>query len=172
MKRSKESLPDRVKKGSASVIDRLNALNKDQLYAVLATASGRQPYTSMIAYALTPDNKGIVFATPRETRKYKNILKNSRVSLLIDTRSNTEKDYMSAESLTVSGNAMPVRKSRKWLELARILMRKHPNLGKIIRSSETKLIFVNITRCIHVTKFQTVSEWISNKHHSAASVRK
>ena len=161
MKKSKESLPDRIKKGTISVLDRLNALDKDQLHAVLATDSDGQPYTSMIAYALTPDKKGIVFATPRKTHKYKNILKNNRVSLLIDTRSNTEKDYMSAESLTILGNAKRVRKGGKWSVLAGVLMQKHPNLNEIIRSPETKLIFVKITRCIHVTRFQTVSEWIS-----------
>jgi heme iron utilization protein len=161
VKRSKESIPDRVKKGSAPILERLNALDKDQLHAVLATALDGQPYTSMIAYALTPDKKGIVFATPRKTQKYKNILKNNRVSLLIDTRSNTEKDYMSAESLTILGNAKRVRKGGKWSVLAGVLMRKHPNLNEIIRSPETKLIFVKITRCIHVTRFQTVSEWIS-----------
>jgi nitroimidazol reductase NimA-like FMN-containing flavoprotein (pyridoxamine 5'-phosphate oxidase superfamily) len=161
MKKSKESLPDRIKKGTISVLDRLNALDKDQLYAVLATDSDGQPYSSMIAYALSPDKKGIVFATPRKTQKYKNILKNNRVSLLIDTRSNTEKDYMSAESLTILGNAKRVRKGGKWSVLAGVLMQKHPNLNEIIRSPETKLIFVKITRCIHVTRFQTVSEWIS-----------
>jgi nitroimidazol reductase NimA-like FMN-containing flavoprotein (pyridoxamine 5'-phosphate oxidase superfamily) len=160
MKRLKESIPDRVKKGSAPVPERLHALDKEQLHAVLATALDGQPYTSMIAYALTPDRKGIVFATPRRTQKYKNILKNNRVSLLIDTRSNSIKDYMSAESLTIFGNAMPVKKGRKWAELAGILTRKHPNLGEIINSPETTLIFIKIIRCIHVTRFQTVSEWI------------
>jgi nitroimidazol reductase NimA-like FMN-containing flavoprotein (pyridoxamine 5'-phosphate oxidase superfamily) len=161
VKKSEESIPDRVKKGSAPILERLNALDKDQLHAVLATESDGQPYTSMIAYALTPDKKGIVFITPQKTRKYKNILKNNKVSLLIDTRSNTEKDYMSAESLTILGNAKPVRKGGKWSELAGVLILKHPNLNEIIHSPETKLIFVQISRCIHVTRFQTVSEWIS-----------
>jgi nitroimidazol reductase NimA-like FMN-containing flavoprotein (pyridoxamine 5'-phosphate oxidase superfamily) len=161
VKRSKESIPDRVKKGSAPILERLNALDKDQLHAVLATALDGQPYTSMIAYALTPDKKGIVFATPRKTQKYKNVLNNDRVSILIDTRSNTEKDYMSAESLTILGNATLVRKGEKWSELKKVLIRKHPKLNKIIHSPETRLIFVKITRCIHVTRFQTVSEWIS-----------
>ena len=161
MKKSEESIPDRVKKGSAPILERLNALDKDQLHAVLATESDGQPYTSMIAYALTPDKKGIVFITPQKTRKYKNILKNNKVSLLIDTRANTEKDYMSAESLTILGNAKPVRKGGKWSELAGVLILKHPNLNKIIHSPETKLIFVQISRCIHVTRFQTVSKWIS-----------
>jgi nitroimidazol reductase NimA-like FMN-containing flavoprotein (pyridoxamine 5'-phosphate oxidase superfamily) len=115
----------------------------------------------MIAFALTSDKKGIVFFTPQKTRKYKNILKNNRVSILIDTRSNTEKDYMGAESLTIIGNARPVRNGGTWSELAAVLIRKHPMLNGIINSSETRLIFVKITQCIHVTRFQTVSEWMS-----------
>jgi nitroimidazol reductase NimA-like FMN-containing flavoprotein (pyridoxamine 5'-phosphate oxidase superfamily) len=161
VKKPEESIPDRVKNGTIPVLERLNAMDKEQLHAVLATESDGQPYTSMIAFALSPDKKGIVFITPQKTRKYKNILKNNHVSLLIDTRSNTEKDYMSAESLTILGNAFPVRKGERWSELTKALIQKHPKLNEIIRSAETKLILVKITRCIHVTRFQTVSEWIA-----------
>ena len=161
VRRLEESIPDRTKKGTIPVLERLNALDKDQLHAVLATDAEGQPYTSMIAYALTPDKKGIVFVTPQKTQKYKNVLKNNRVSLLIDTRSNTEKDYMSAESLTILGNAIPIRKGERWAELKDIFIRKHPKLNEIIYSPETKVVFIKITRCIHVTRFQAVSEWIS-----------
>ena len=155
-----EPIPDRVKKGTTSVLDRSTALNKDQLHAVLATVLDGQPYTSMIAYALTLDKKGIIFSTPKETQKYRNILNNSRVSLLIDTRSNTSRDYMSAESLTILGYAKPVRKGKKWRELTNILLKKHPKLNEFIYSSETKVIFVKIAQCIHVTQFQTVSKYV------------
>jgi nitroimidazol reductase NimA-like FMN-containing flavoprotein (pyridoxamine 5'-phosphate oxidase superfamily) len=161
VKKASRSIPDRVKKGIAPVLERLNSLDKDQLHAVLATVSDEQPYTSMIAYALTTDKKGIVFATPKKTQKYKNVLKNNRVSLLIDTRSNTKKDYMSAESLTILGNAKPVRKGKEWRELTNILLKKHPKLKEFVYSSETKVIFVKINQCIHVTRFQTVSKYIS-----------
>jgi hypothetical protein len=122
---SKESIPDKVTKGTVPVLERLSSLNKDQLHTILATALDGQPYTSVIAYALTPDTKGIVFATPGKTWKDISILKNSRGSLLIDTRSNTERDYMGAESLTILGNAMSVRKGGKWSELAGALIQIH-----------------------------------------------
>lgn len=161
MKKSEESIPDRVKAGSIPVLERLNAMDKEQLHAVLATESEGEPYTSLIAFALSTDKKGILFITPQKTRKYKNILKNNRVSLLIDTRSNTGKDYMKAEAITILGNAFTVRKGRKWSELIRALICKHPRLNEVIHSSETRLILVKITRCIHVSRFQTVSEWIA-----------
>jgi uncharacterized pyridoxamine 5'-phosphate oxidase family protein len=161
VKKSEESIPDRVKAGNIPVLERLNAIDKKQLHAVLATESEGQPYTSLIAFALSTDKKGILFITPQKTRKYKNILKNNRVSLLIDTRSNTGKDYMKAEAITILGNAVTVRKGRKWSELIRALIRKHPRLNAVIHSAETRLILVKITRCIHVSRFQTVSEWIA-----------
>jgi len=156
---TKKTLPHKVRKGNASVLDRLTFLNSSQMHAVLATDSNGQPYTSLIAYTLTPDMKGVVFATPKSTRKYKNILRNSHVSLLIDTRSNTTKDYMQAESITIFGDARPVRKGKEWSKSAQVLTKKHPQLIGFIDSPEIALVFVKITRCIHVTKFQTVSEW-------------
>ena len=156
---TKKPLPHKVRKGNASVLDRLTFLNSSQMHAVLATDSNGQPYTSLIAYTLTPDMKGVVFATPKSTRKYKNILRNSHVSLLIDTRSNTTKDYMQAESITILGDARPVRKGKEWSKSAQVLTKKHPQLTGFIDSPEIALVFVKITRCIHVTKFQTVSEW-------------
>ena len=159
MKKSENPVPDKVSKGNIYVPDRLSILNKTQPHAVLATDSDGQPYTSLIAFALTPDMKGVVFATPKSTRKYKNILKNKYVSLLIDTRSNTETDYMDAESVTIIGNAQPLRKSKKWLGMAKILINKHPKLTKFINSYNTALVLVEINKCIHVTRFQSISEW-------------
>ena len=156
---TKKTLPHKVSKGNVSVLDRLTFLNSSQMHAVLATDSNGQPYTSLIAYTLTPDMKGVVFATPKSTRKYKNILRNNHVSLLIDTRSNTTKDYMQAESITILGDARPVRKGKEWSKSAQVLTKKHPQLTGFIDSPEIALVFVGITRCIHVTKFQTVSEW-------------
>jgi heme iron utilization protein len=153
------SIPDRVSKGDVSVPERLKSLDKTRLHAVLATEAAGEPYTSLIAYALTPDMKGVLFVTPKFTRKYKNILRNSRVSLLIDTRSNTKKDYMGAEAVTILGNAVSVRKGKKRSELEDIFIKKHPGLGEIMNSPETALIFIGINTCIHVTQFQSVSIW-------------
>ena len=159
MKKMQDAIPDKATKGDASVPERLHIINKTQPHAVLATDAGGQPYTSLIAYALIPDMKGLIFITPKSTRKYKNILKNRKVSLLIDTRSNTARDYMGAESVTILGNARPVKRSKKRSELAALFIKKHSRLSGVIDSPETTLIMVEIIKCIHVTKFQSVSVW-------------
>jgi heme iron utilization protein len=159
MKKSEKKIPVKVSKGSVFVPDRLGILNRKQRHAVLATDAQGQPYTSLVAYALTPDGKGILFATPRSTRKYRNLLANSRVSLLIDTRSNTDRGYMGAESVTILGKAYPVKKGVKRDNLVEIFLKKHPGLTEFIHSPETALIYAEMLHCVHVTQFQTVSEW-------------
>jgi heme iron utilization protein len=166
MKKTENKIPAKVTKGSVSVPDRLRILNRKQRHAVLATDAQGQPYTSLVAYALTPDGKGILFATPRSTRKYRNILANSRVSLLIDTRSNTDRAYMGAESVTILGKARPMRKGPKRDTLAEVFIRKHPRLFEFVRSPETALIYVEMLHCVHVTQFQTVSEWFKETSQS------
>jgi len=159
MKKSRNSIPDKVTKGEISVSARLAALDKTQKHAVLATDAAGFPYTSLVSYACTPDMREILFITPRATRKYKNIAKNKQVSLLIDTRTNTARDYLGAESVTILGIAKPVRSSRKKAELAEIFIRKHPLLEDFVLSPETVLISVKIIKGTHVTRFQSVTIW-------------
>ena len=61
------------------------------------------------------------------------------------------------------GKAHPVRKGAKWTSLAEILIKKHPRLAEFVRSPETALIYVEMMHCVHVTQFQTVSEWHKEK---------
>jgi hypothetical protein len=155
----KPELSAAVRRGNEPVVHRLAALDKNQLHGVLATSSNDQPYTSMVAFALTPDQRGIVFVTPLKSVKFRNMLSNRRVALLIDNRSNSERDYLEAESVTLLGEAVPVRRGKRWNELAAVLAEKHPHLRGVIQSPQSRLIMVRINRCIHVTRFQTVSLW-------------
>ena len=66
----------------------VRTLLDSQIQGVLATQHQQQPYTSLMAFAVTPDLRRIVFATARATRKYANLLDNPRASLLIDNRCN------------------------------------------------------------------------------------
>ncbi len=150
-------IPLSVITGSASVFDRLAIISEKQRHAVLATDDNGQPYTSLIAFTLTPDRRSLIFTTPRKSTKYRNIRKNRRVSVLIDTRSNTESSYMHAEAVTVQGIARPVRKGKKRDALCRLFIRKHPRLGGFVRAESTAMVEIEIINCLHVTSFQTVT---------------
>ena len=63
-------------------------LFSSQKLAVLGTHQSGQPYGSLVAFAATADLKNLVFATTRATRKFANLQADSRVSMVLDNRSN------------------------------------------------------------------------------------
>jgi nitroimidazol reductase NimA-like FMN-containing flavoprotein (pyridoxamine 5'-phosphate oxidase superfamily) len=71
----------------------LSSLFASQKLAVLSSFGNEQPYASLVAFAFTEDLQHLIFATTRSTRKFANLSSESRVALLIDNRSNTEKDF-------------------------------------------------------------------------------
>jgi hypothetical protein len=154
-----EQVPQRVKKGSIAVQSRLKIFNEIEYFAVLATQGISIPYTSLVAFAMTPDLKRLIFSTTRETRKYKNILSSKHVSLLIDNRSSGNKALMETEAITILGLARPVRRGAFRDECVKVFLAKHPNFEDFMRAATTALVAVEITQCIHVGKFQVVTVW-------------
>jgi nitroimidazol reductase NimA-like FMN-containing flavoprotein (pyridoxamine 5'-phosphate oxidase superfamily) len=156
-------IPTITTKGSVSVPERLIAFDKRERFAVLATDDNGQPYTSLISYAVAPGLNRIIFPTPRNTQKYKNIMQSKNVALLIDNRTKKGKTtIMEAEAITVVGIARPLKRGKKWEEMAKIFLKKHPGLENFVRAGTTALIVVDAIRCIHVGQFQTVSVWDCN----------
>jgi len=155
----RKHIPNTTRNGIVSVPGRLKVLNKKQHFGVLATNDKGQPYTSLISFALTPDLQRVIFATPKDTSKYKNILNTKEVAILIDNRSGTQKKLMATEAVTIIGKARSILGGKLRNELAATYLKKHPDLEEFIQSDTTALIVVEATRCIHVGKFQTISVW-------------
>ena len=151
------TIPNTTKKGTAEVPKRLKALNNREPFASLATSEGGKPYLSLISFAFTPDLKEVIFATPRNTRKFKNIMGTQDVALLIDNRSNKRKGVMEAEAVTVIGKARALRRNVAWIEYAGIFLKKHPELEEFINAKTTALVVIEVTSCVHVGRFQTVT---------------
>ena len=59
---------------------------KENTLCVLCTANDNLPYCSLMTYILSDDLKTMYMVTTRDSRKYKNLLANSAVSLLVDNR--------------------------------------------------------------------------------------
>jgi nitroimidazol reductase NimA-like FMN-containing flavoprotein (pyridoxamine 5'-phosphate oxidase superfamily) len=155
----RERIPNKTKNGSVAVSERLRVFNESQFFGVLATDDNGQPYTSLISFAITPDLKKVIFATPKKTRKYKNILNANKAAILIDNRSNTRKNLMATEAITIIGTARHIRRGKTRDEFAALFLKKHPDLEEFIQSDTTALIVLQAYRCIHVGKFQTISVW-------------
>lgn len=83
----------------------LESLLQSQKLGVLSTIDKNKPYNSLVAFINDDSLKNIIFATSRESRKYRNILQNPRVSFLIDNRENRQQDFEIAFALNAQGLA-------------------------------------------------------------------
>jgi len=135
------------------------ALLASQKLAVLSTQSVEgYAYASLIAFAASDDLRTIVLATPRATRKFANIRNNSRVSLLIDDRSNRDTDFHDAKAVTVMGIAEEAGPDAGRSRHAALYLEKHPYLDDFLRSPTTAFIKVSVLRYYLVSRFQEVME--------------
>ena len=147
MQPHEEPLPAEIKKILSS-----------QMLAVLSTERGGQPYSSLMAFAFTSDLKTIIAATGKATRKFVNLRREPRVSLLIDTRTNAAEDFHGAAAITVIGRAAFARRE-ELPELERLYLDKHPYLEGFLASPTTMLFKVEVYHYLLVTRFQKVMEY-------------
>lgn len=129
-------------------------LLKNQRFGVIATQSQNEPYTSLIAFACCKNLKNIIFSTNKNTKKYDNIIKNSRMTMLIDNRGNTPDDIKNAMAVTAIGSANEVINNKE--EFLKIYLDKHPYLKGFIKKPDNALIILNVEKYIVVNRFQKV----------------
>ena len=135
----------------------VQTLLDSQIQAVLATQYEQQPYTSLMAFAVTPDLRQMVFATGRSSRKYSNLLANPQASLLIDSRCNTENDYRDAIAISAQGSVSEVGVDR-YAELLQLYLNKHPRLWDFVTAKDSVLLQLEVERYYIVSQFQSVTE--------------
>lgn len=128
-----------------------------QIQAVLATQHQQQPYSSLMAFVVTPDLRQLVFATDRATRKYANLLANPRASLLIDNRCNAESDYRNAVAISAQGSVCEVNVDR-YAELLQLYLGKHPRLWDFVTARNSVLLQLDVECYYIVSQFQNVTE--------------
>jgi len=135
---------------------KIKRISDETRFAVLATDSSGCPYTNLVGFLMSRDLKNLYFFTSKKTRKYKNIINNPEVCLLMDTRDRfTDKTFL-ITAITVIGSAeiiedVPRSIVDKYLE-------KNVELKDFTESSFNVLVKVNVTRYILVDRFQEVIE--------------
>ena len=128
-----------------------------QMLAALSTQINGQPYVNLIAFAMADGLETLIFATPRATRKYTNLQEESRVSLLVDCRSNQQSDFHKASALTIIGEAKEADQAT-FAHYHPIFISHHPYLRDFVLSPTTSLFIVSIKHYIMVSHFQRVLE--------------
>jgi len=135
----------------------LSNLFAGQKLAVLSSFGNEQPYASLVAFAFTEDLEHLLFATTRSTRKFANLSSESKVALLIDNRSNTDKDFSYAVAATALGRAEEVSGTERASYL-HLYLTKHPHLREFVSSPSCALMKVNVQKYYVVNRFQNVEE--------------
>jgi nitroimidazol reductase NimA-like FMN-containing flavoprotein (pyridoxamine 5'-phosphate oxidase superfamily) len=128
-----------------------------QRLGVLATQKNGQPYTSLVAFTTSEDLKYLYFATTRSTRKYDNLSRDPRVSMLIDNRSNSASDFKQATSVTATGTSKEVDAIERDA-IQGIYLEKHPYLSEFVHSPSCAILGLEVNTYFVVTHFQNVIE--------------
>jgi len=121
----------------------LRELFASQKFAALATEDSGKPHNCLVAFATTDDLRNLLFTTSRDTSKYRNILAESRVAILVDSRSNQDSDFRKAIAVTATGRAKEA-KGKERDRLLGIYLAKHPQLADFSNASENALVKVEI----------------------------
>jgi nitroimidazol reductase NimA-like FMN-containing flavoprotein (pyridoxamine 5'-phosphate oxidase superfamily) len=128
-----------------------------QRLAVLSTRNAEQPYSNLICFVASDDLRHILFATTRSTRKYANLMREARVALLADNRSNDPADTFRALAVTALGVARELEGDEA--EQAReTYVARHPHLEEFVSSPSTAMLRLDVEKYILVRRFQDVTE--------------
>lgn len=138
-------------------LNKIRALFDTETLSVLSTQKNGQPYSSLVAFASTPDLKQIIFLTPGTTRKYDNLTVNPKVAMLINNSRNLAEDFYNAISVTATGTAATVEgdEKKKFLD---IYLKRHPHLKDFAAAPTTAMVSMAVDRYIMVSRFQNVVE--------------
>ncbi|HHD63415.1 MAG TPA: pyridoxamine 5'-phosphate oxidase family protein [Desulfobulbaceae bacterium] len=139
----------------ADIKQKISKLLESQQAAVLSTMEARQPYSCLVAYAVTSDLKTLIFATPKATRKFVNITADPCVSLLVDNRKNDPTDFQETSALTIQGNAYAVSGPER-LNYKTLYLQNQPSLQNFTDDPTTVFVKVVIDEYILVNRFQHV----------------
>ncbi len=132
-------------------------LLESQRLGVLSTQYHGHPYSSLVAFSSSDNLEEIYFATPKTTRKFRNLIHHDRVSMLIDSRSNQISDFHDAMAVTLLGRAEEVQGFDR-NPLLDIHLVKHPYLTDFANSASCAFIVVHVTKYVLVRRFQEVFE--------------
>lgn len=121
-----------------NMLTKLESLLRDNSLCVLCTEATGNPYCSLMTYLPSDDLGTLYLVSTRESRKFKNLLANPRVSILVDSR-----QYPTAGanivSVTFAGLFTPLTEAEV-LPIKTAFAEKHPELAEIL-SHPDSLVF-------------------------------
>jgi heme iron utilization protein len=113
-------------------------------FAVLATEGNGQPHTSLIAITPFEGFRYLIFATYRNTLKYKNITNNSKVAVLVEGEFVNATGLKETVVLTIIGQVQETSIGAD-KSAVNAHLKRHPQLESFMLSPDCALILVKAT---------------------------
>lgn len=111
--------------------------------AVLATCAENQPHCSLMAYIFLEEQGLIYMMTQKDSRKFRNISANPRVSLMVDTRLDNPEKRTSIKALTINGTCRPAEQTGQ-NHLKDLLLKRHPQLKVLTDHQDVVVIEIKV----------------------------
>ena len=124
------------------MLEEMKALAREKNSCVLATIVDRKPYCSLMAYVTNQACTEIYMVTHRQTQKFKNLVADPAVSLLIDTRDTSPRS--AAKAMTVEGTFKKITDPSKEQKVRRMLLAAHPHLSEFMGHPEAEVFQIKI----------------------------
>ena len=145
------------------MIDRVKAFLKEKDMCVLATTREGRPHCSLMAYIADEEAEWIYMVTHRTTTKYKNLLSNEQVSLLVDNRcEGLPADRGKTQALTVHGVFRSVENQDTRKQILKKLLKRHPHMKEFLSHPEAEIISVRANSFLFL-------DGIADAHHIPAT---
>jgi hypothetical protein len=119
----------------------IEAVLKTSGFAVLATEGNGQPHTSLIAITPFENFRQIIFATYRNTLKFRNLSHNNKVAVLIESGVININGFKQSVVLTIIGHTEEINIAGNEATYQAHL-KQHPEMESFMLSSDCVLIRV------------------------------
>jgi uncharacterized pyridoxamine 5'-phosphate oxidase family protein len=128
-------------------------------FAILATEGNGQPHTSLIAITPFGNFRQIIFATYRDTLKYRNLSSNNKIALFIESEVHNSKSLKQSVVLTIIGHTEEINITENEA-VYQAHLNRHPEMESFMLSSDCALILL-IAHSYQVVKGVDEIRWIT-----------
>lgn len=122
------------------MIETIHKIIQDYDLAVLATSADNMPHCSLMAYAADNECARLYMLTRRDSQKFRNISTNPLVSIMVDTRLDSQ-ERDSIKALTISGVCAEAHDQQG---LKKMLVHKHPQLASLAGQQDALVLEIHI----------------------------
>lgn len=122
---------------------RIRGLLAQGRLCVLGTASQQKPHCSLMSYHWEQGSGSIFLVTSSESTKYRNILENPNVSLLVHSaHGGFPQDFSQMSALTIEGVARAVQDQERLGSIRQAMLARHPHLARLVK--DPKAVFLEV----------------------------